>query len=236
MRKTNLEDINIEEMRELGYERSDVSLPTLIRWIIFLFIFVAFCSLVSWVIYRVFVPEIGEDMRANAQKLVRTVPGDPQLQVDPKRDIREFRLGEERVLDTYGWADKAAGTVHIPIDRAMATIAERGLPSREAGPIPGAAVQPSPNVEGGLMRSPSETGSTLPPNQPNLPPNQTPSAGENPSVPQGPETGGEATQQDGRQPGDQPGSAGTARNHPGNSAGSAQPNPSIPLGPGGQPR
>lgn len=228
MRKTNPADINVDQLRELGYERSDVSLATLVRWIIFLFVFVAFCSLASWVIYRVFVPEIRSDMLANPQKLVKGVPADPQIQAAPKRDLREFRLAEDRVLTTYGWADKAAGTVHVPIDRAMADIALRGLPSREAGPIPGAAVQPSPNVEGGMTIRSGETGSTLPTNQPPLPQNQTPAAGQNPAAPQGPSVGGGVTPGNGRQPGTNVGPQGTVREVPGEPAGTVQPNPGRP--------
>lgn len=230
MRKTNPADVNVDHLRELGYERSDVSLPTLIKWLVFLFVFAAFCSLASWVIYQVFVPEIGEDIRANPQKLVKMPPENPQLQAAPKRDIREFRLAEDRVLNSYGWADKAAGTVHIPVDQAMAIIAKQGLPKREAGPIPGGEVQPSPNLRGGMNLAPGETGSTIPPNQPGFPPAQGPGAGENPSVPQGPAVGGGATPNNGRQPGDH-GPAGTSRNNEGNAAGTAQPNPNNPSNP-----
>ena len=42
--------------------------------------------------------------------------------------IRE--QGEER-LHSYGWVDQGAGIVHIPIDRAIDLIVERGLPARE---------------------------------------------------------------------------------------------------------
>jgi hypothetical protein len=33
-------------------------------------------------------------------------------------------------LYSYGWVDEKAGTVHIPIDRAMDLIVQRGLPVR----------------------------------------------------------------------------------------------------------
>lgn len=236
MRKTNPADVNVDQLRELGYERADVSLPTLMRWIIFLFVFVAFCSLASWVIYRVFVPEIGVEPMANGQRVVNMPPDNPQLQAAPKRDIREFRLAEERVLNSYGWADKTAGTVHIPVDRAMAIIAKQGLPPRAAGPVPGMGVQPSPNLRGGMELNPGETGSTIPPSQPGFPPSQGPAAGENSGVPQGPAVGGGATPSDGRQPGDAQGPLGTSRNMPGNAARTVQPNPNAPSTPGDAPR
>jgi hypothetical protein len=45
-------------------------------------------------------------------------------------EINEFRLQEEQTLHSYAWVDKDAGTVRIPIDRAMQLIAQRGLPVR----------------------------------------------------------------------------------------------------------
>jgi hypothetical protein len=45
--------------------------------------------------------------------------------------LNDIRLREENILSTYGWADQNAGTVHIPIDRAMDLLAQRGLPVRQ---------------------------------------------------------------------------------------------------------
>lgn len=71
----------------------------------------------------------------------RTEPPAPRLQVDPALDIFEHRKAEQGVLDTYGWVDKSGGTVRIPIARAMALLAERGIPSPP--PAPAAPVAPS---------------------------------------------------------------------------------------------
>jgi hypothetical protein len=35
-------------------------------------------------------------------------------------------------LTNYGWVDRNAGKVHIPIDRAIDLLAQRGLPTRPA--------------------------------------------------------------------------------------------------------
>jgi hypothetical protein len=52
----------------------------------------------------------------------------PQLQIDPAQDLAAWRRTEEARLARYGWADRGRTAVHIPIDRAMSLIAERGLP------------------------------------------------------------------------------------------------------------
>ena len=60
------------------------------------------------------------------------LPPEPRLQTDPRADLRELRAHESTVLSTYGWVDKAAGVVRIPIEEAMRITAQRGLPARSA--------------------------------------------------------------------------------------------------------
>jgi hypothetical protein len=63
------------------------------------------------------------------------LPPEPRLQQFPREDILKYRVGERDALETYGWRDKTAGTVHIPIQDAMKLVLERKmLPSR---PQPG---------------------------------------------------------------------------------------------------
>jgi hypothetical protein len=52
------------------------------------------------------------------------------------------RESEEARLRTYGWVDKEAGLVRIPINRAMALIAEKGLPVGTPTPT----ITPTPTV------------------------------------------------------------------------------------------
>lgn len=42
--------------------------------------------------------------------------------------LHALRESEKATLTTYGWVDRKAGTVRIPIDRAMDLVAERGVP------------------------------------------------------------------------------------------------------------
>ena len=59
-----------------------------------------------------------------------TKPPAPQLQQYPDREMTAFRATDEGTLESYGWIDKAAGRVHIPIDEAIRLTLERGLPAR----------------------------------------------------------------------------------------------------------
>ena len=84
----------------------------------------------------------------------RRLPAAPRLQPIPLREGFEFRQQENAELHNYGWIDKNAGTVRLPIDEAMKLTVERGLPSRQ--PQEGPAVA-SPS----LMPADSSSGRTL---------------------------------------------------------------------------
>lgn len=63
----------------------------------------------------------------------RLLPPEPRLQALPPLDLEKFRAQEDARLNTYGWIDRDAGIAHIPVDRALELVAERGLPhGREA--------------------------------------------------------------------------------------------------------
>src|SRR6266550_1822462 len=59
----------------------------------------------------------------------------PRLETNERLEINDFRLQEEKNLNSYDWIDQKAGIARIPIDRAMQLLAQRGLPTR---PQPGA--------------------------------------------------------------------------------------------------
>ena len=69
----------------------------------------------------------------------------PQLEVNERTELNDERLREEDTLSTYDYVDKNAGTVRIPIDRAMDLIVQRGLPVRTEAS--GTAVAPVPQSQ-----------------------------------------------------------------------------------------
>jgi hypothetical protein len=69
----------------------------------------------------------------------RVEPPAPRLQVDPARDIHDQRKAEEHILTTYGWVDRQAGVVRIPIERAMSLLAERAGATAKGQGAPAAA-------------------------------------------------------------------------------------------------
>jgi len=61
---------------------------------------------------------------------------EPRLQVAPREDLETFRAREEAELNSYGWVDKTARIVRLPIERAMDLLVERGLPVRGTNDTP----------------------------------------------------------------------------------------------------
>ncbi len=63
----------------------------------------------------------------------------PHLQLMAPEDLKKFRAKEEIELNTYGWINRTAGVVRIPIERAMELALERELPTRSGtnGTAPG---------------------------------------------------------------------------------------------------
>ncbi|HEY3383657.1 MAG TPA: hypothetical protein VGK32_17980 [Vicinamibacterales bacterium] len=61
-------------------------------------------------------------------------PPAPRLQTKPREEFEQMRADEEQVLHSYGWLDRTAAVVHIPIDEAMRLTLEHGLPVRAQAP------------------------------------------------------------------------------------------------------
>lgn len=67
-----------------------------------------------------------------AQATPTQLPPEPVLESAPGVTAEFVRSREEGPLTSYGYIDKNAGIVHIPIDQAMSIVAKQGLPSRPA--------------------------------------------------------------------------------------------------------
>ena len=62
----------------------------------------------------------------------QVLPPQPRLQANPPMDrVAQYRLQAEQ-LDSYGWTDPSHRFAHIPIERAMALLAQQAS-SRKQG-------------------------------------------------------------------------------------------------------
>jgi hypothetical protein len=65
-----------------------------------------------------------------AQTDQQQFPPQPRIEEHPAEELQQLHAHEDSILSTYGWTDKKAGIVRIPIDRAMELQLQRGFPVR----------------------------------------------------------------------------------------------------------
>ncbi len=113
-----------------GHELRDVR----VRGVLWAAAGVLALMLVAFVVVRVLVGHFVEELATSsppanplAERYAPRKAPAPRLQTDPRRDLREMRAEEDAQLGGYGWIDRDAGRLHIPIDRAIALTAVDGV-------------------------------------------------------------------------------------------------------------
>jgi hypothetical protein len=117
------------------HETSDVGLGGILGFGAGLFVAAVLIHLMIWLLFQLFSGR--EARRATltfplAAGQERRVPPEPRLQASPRQDMHDLRAAEDAVLNSYGWVNKTAGIVRIPIGEAMKLTVQRGLPARPA--------------------------------------------------------------------------------------------------------
>jgi hypothetical protein len=115
-----------------GYEIRDANISGLLRFAGGLIVVLVTIHLAMLAFQRLFVTE--RPQSPEEQEQARSIlPGPPQEQeqtqahVNIYQQLRELHRDEETTLSSYGWADRKAGVVRIPIDRAIDLVAEKGI-------------------------------------------------------------------------------------------------------------
>ncbi len=141
------EELHHEEVR---YEREDLNPKAIFAFLIGLAVFGLLLHFILFGMYR-FMDSYSRTHQPQANPLVTRAQTDrrqvspdeikqfpqPRLEINEREEIKDFRLKEEETLNSYGWVDQKSGVIHIPIERAMELIAQRGLPTTpKAGMIP----------------------------------------------------------------------------------------------------
>jgi hypothetical protein len=128
-----------DEYREVSgssYEHTDANVKAIVKFGIWLVVTALVVHVGMGLMYGMLI-EQSKEMAEQRYPLAgpdAPQPPEPRLQEAPSRDMDQFRTGEAQRLQTYGWIDKEAGVVHIPIEEAMRLTVERGLPARADAP------------------------------------------------------------------------------------------------------
>jgi hypothetical protein len=98
------------------------------------------------------VTNVPEDTRHIAPGYPQSVFPNPKLEEDERGQLNGIRMSQEQTLYSYGWVDEEAGTVRIPIERAMDLLVQRGLPVRPQGTAGDAAAAGTETGEKGKTK------------------------------------------------------------------------------------
>lgn len=127
-----------------NFERQDLAPKGILYFLIVLVVGVLACVVFLRGLYA-FLDRQERERQSTMSPLITKVPEDtrhvaigypqatfpkPQLEEDERGQLRDIRMEEEKKLYSYGWVNEQAGTVRIPIDRAMDLLVQRGLPVR----------------------------------------------------------------------------------------------------------
>ncbi len=116
--------------KQSRYERSDATARTVLWSAFGIATLIVVGLAASWIVMKYFVTVQKLGPPASPFDQTRTIPPAPRLSVNPEIDLKKLQSEEKDRLASYGWMDRSAGIVHIPIERAMELTLERGFPVR----------------------------------------------------------------------------------------------------------
>jgi hypothetical protein len=146
-RKMSNETKHVKATGNGDFERQDLQVSGILYFLLSLVVVTALCLVGLRGVYA-FLDHREKALQPPVNPLVTNVPADvrhiapgypqsafpnPKLEEDERGQLNGILSQEESTLYSYGWIDEKAGTVRIPIERAMDLIVQRGLPVRPQG-------------------------------------------------------------------------------------------------------
>jgi hypothetical protein len=142
---------------EVGYEQRDLSAKGIFAFLIGLAVATVVFTFMLKGLY-VILDRYEQEHQTPPGPLVVDVPKDtrhvpadarmkfpePRLEVDERTQLNDFLTQQDDQLSTYGYVDRQAGVVRIPIEQAMKMVVQKGLPVLPAGAaVPASAKTPA---------------------------------------------------------------------------------------------
>jgi hypothetical protein len=148
-----------------GYETRDASISGLLRFGVGLVVVVVAIHLAMLAFQHLFITE--RPQSPEEQEEARTIlAGPPQEQeqtqahVNIYQQLRDLHRDEDAMLSNYGWVDRKAGVIRVPIDRALDLVAEKGV---RFGKGPKTEIEMNSHAGTPLPPSAAEKDATKPP-------------------------------------------------------------------------
>jgi hypothetical protein len=165
------EDEYLVQPPDAGHEHSDANVRIIVKFGLWLAISAIVISAGVGVLFGLFVKQ-AEETNPRFPLAVgqeQRLPAAPRLQQFPGNEFFEFRQHENAILQNFGYVNKEAGVVRMPIAEAMRRVVESGLPARAQQPAsadatgkPASEAAPSQQTQTlGLMPADSSAGRTM---------------------------------------------------------------------------
>jgi len=156
---TSPDDEYLETPPGSTYEHTDANVWVIVKFLVWLAVSAVVIHFGLGAMYELLIRQATETEHpyplAVAQE--ERLPPAPRLQQFPRNDLYQFRMDEQSLLERYGWMNREAGVVHIPIEEAMRLTVERGLLTSVPAADAGARPAPTP----GLMPADASSGRTM---------------------------------------------------------------------------
>ena len=123
-----------------GYEKRDIALDAVVKWVVGLFAFVLFTIALTIPFYMLIVPKDDRTGQNELRPTMTQKPPEPMLHDHPIRDMGQFERLQQEELTSYGRIKDQPGKVHIPIEKAIDQVLAQGLSAQGAAQAP-----PPPN-------------------------------------------------------------------------------------------
>jgi hypothetical protein len=154
-----LPDVSDIANPDVSHEQSDINVATLAKFIVALaistvVILFAMKLMIHFFQEREIAEELPPASRVNPPGTRRLPPlprlqGAPGSEMLPLDDNKKFKEEQHAAINSYGWVDKQAGIVRIPIDEAMKLVVERAQHPGAPAPAPTPAPAAKPAAVGG---------------------------------------------------------------------------------------
>lgn len=131
-----VEDISEESLRR-RHEVHDIQLRPILLFGLSLVIAAVVIHLALWWLMRVWTDRpLTPRFQLPPAALTPGPMQGPAVQPFPASELEQLLSEQAARTESYGWVDRQSGVVHIPIERAMQLLVERGLPARADAPAP----------------------------------------------------------------------------------------------------
>jgi hypothetical protein len=156
---TSPDDEYLETPPGSTYEHTDANVGVIVKFLVWLAVSAVVIHFGLAAMYELLIRQAIETEQPYPLVVAQEerLPPAPRLQQFPRTELYQFRLDEQNLLDRYGWMNRDAGIIHIPIQEAMRLTLERGL--LRSAPAPDDGTRPA--SEAGLMPADASSGRTM---------------------------------------------------------------------------